>query len=101
MFNEIAKDYAIRRKRVIEEGVQTRGSIDWNLLCGSLDFYGFFTGSWKGITLPTEGYRELARFFGDFVRFIEDAKRLEYEKQRIRFDEEVIYGDPEDQGESC
>ena len=59
---------------------------------------GGFAQLW--ITLPIEGYRELSKVFGNFIRLIEDYKRLDYEKQRFRFEEEVVYGDVEDQDEA-
>ena len=94
--DETAKSYAEKNKSINNFGKFYKRSADWKLLCSNVNIEVFFTGYWKDIVMPMEGYKVIATHWGNYVKHIETIKRLDFDKQKLDFSKHVIYGDFKD-----
>ena len=91
-------DFAKRKKDIVTQGPRIRDCMNWDLFCEHVDLQGCFRGHWHGVVMPHEGYEEIARHFGHFCGYVENSKRLSYDKLKVKLDQEVIHGCLEDSG---
>ena len=93
---ESAIDYSKRRRSLNKHESYNRNKVDWETLLGNVDLDGVFRGWWKDVTIPIEGYQEIAWHFGKLILNIETVKRERFEKKKIRFNNTVIHDCLED-----
>ena len=75
----------MRKKLIIYSTKFSRQGITlstcWELLFQHVDMQGYFTGYWHDVTLPIEGYQEIASHFGRFLHVIEKVKIDEFDSK--------------------
>ena len=96
MPHENVKDFSNRKKDVKKNRERYRSQLDWNDLVKEISIDNFFNSYWPNVVMPMEGYQEMAKAFGIFLRNIEVKKRHNFEVQKLDFSNEVIHGCIED-----
>lgn len=94
--NESAIEYSQRLSFLQKFSDFNRSRIDWVVFLDTIDFDSLYRGWWRDVTLPIEGYQEIAVYFGRFMNKIEKVKKDVFEKKGFKVDGTVIHGCIED-----